>query len=252
LRPEQSLNIELGLRGKTTSLEMNWDYDMAVFQLERDDYIMSTAGQYSLPVNGTLEQYQNIGGMRSRGFELSLNSDRARQVSMNVAYTYLRSEFTKYDNFNLLLGNRYGTYVADCSTLNPATQYCLQPMDLAGKIVPRTPMHHLNTSLDYRPAHGWTITGEMDAYSSYYADEPNMIKIDQRTIFNTILRYDTKFSGENKATFFLRIDNLLEEDYYHTARGSSDGNRDGKFDAEDISLVVNPGRVWTSGVSVQF
>lgn len=253
LRPEQSLNMELGLRGRANWGGVDWDFDAAIFQLERDDYIMSSAGQYSLPVNGELEQYQNIGGMRSRGFELAMNSDRERKVAVNVAYTYLLSEFTRYDNFNLLLGNRYGTYVADCSALIlPAAQYCLQPMNLTGNVIPRTPQHHLNLSLDYRPARGWTVTGEMDAYSSYYVDEPNTIEIGARTVFNALLRYDTRFGAANKASFFVRVDNVFDEHYYNTARGSSDGNKDGVFDAEDISIVVNPGRVWTAGLSVQF
>lgn len=252
LDPEQSLNMEIGLRGQTNWHGVLWNYDAAVFQLERDDYIMSSAGQYSLTVAGEQEQYQNIGGMRSRGLELSLNSDPARDVSMNIAYTYLRSEFTKYDNFNLLLGNRYGRYAADCATFNPVTQYCIQSMDLAGNWVPRTPKHHLNASMDYRPVSGLTLTGEMDAYSSYYADETNFIKIDARTVFNAMVRYDTKFDSIKRASFFLRVDNVFEESYFNTARGSSDGNKDGVFDAEDISIVVNPGRVWTAGVSMQF
>lgn len=252
LDPEQSLNMEIGLRGQASWHGVMWNYDAAVFQLERDDYIMSSAGQYSLPVTGEQEQYQNIGGMRSRGLELSLNSDPERDVSLNFAYTYLRSEFTKYDNFNLLLGNRYGRYAADCATFNPVTQYCIQSMDLAGKWVPRTPKHHLNASVDYRPVSGLTLTGEMDAYSSYYADETNFINIDARTVFNAMIRYDTKFDSIKRASFFLRIDNVFEESYFNTARGSSDGNKDGVFDAEDISVVVNPGRVWTAGVSMQF
>ena len=259
LRPEQSLNLELGFRGKTAWSDVSWDYDVAVFQLERNDYIMSSVGQYSIPASGEQAQYQNIGGMRSRGLELSLNSDPSRDVWMNVSYTYLNSEFTDYKNFMLLLGNRYRTYNPDCSTLNPATQYCLLPMDLTGNTVPRTPEHHLNTTVNYRPAAGWTLSGEMDAYSKYYADEPNFNTIGDHTVFNMMVRYDTKFGASNSASFFVRIDNLLDERYFNTARGNYDNASpgtgdvaDGIFNMEDISIVVNPGRVWTAGVSVRF
>jgi iron complex outermembrane receptor protein len=259
LRPEQSLNLELGLRGTGTIGGVGWDYDVAVFQLERNDYIMSSVGQYSIPASGEQAQYQNIGGMRSRGLEFSLRSDESRDVWMTVAYTYLRSEFTDYKNFMLLLGNRYRTYNADCSTLNPLTQYCLEPMDLTGNVIPRTPEHHLNTSLNYRPAPGWTLSGEVDAYSDYYADETNFVRISSRAVFNVLARYEHRFGGNNRAAYFLRVDNLFNEYYYNTARGSSDGASpgtgdvpDGVFNNEDISLVVNPGRVLTAGVSLQF
>ena len=96
------------------------------------------------------------------------------------------------------------------------------------------------------------MTGEMDAYSSYYADETNYVKIDARTVFNALLRYDTSFGKINKAAVFLRVDNVFNKDYYNAARGSGDSNNDGVVDAEDISYSVNPGRVWTAGLTMQF
>jgi iron complex outermembrane receptor protein len=97
----------------------------------------------------------------------------------------------------------------------------------------------------------WTISGEMDSQSGYYADELNRVKIDPRTTFNLLANYDRK-TGENIWSFFARIDNVLDHTYYNMARGSSDANGDGVFDGEDISITVNQGRTFTTGLSLTF
>ena len=51
----------------------------------------------------------------------------------------------------------------------------------------------------------------------------------------------------------MRVDNLLDRDYYNTARSSSsDGNDDGVYDGEDLSITVNQGITYTAGMSVKF
>ncbi|MEJ2426562.1 MAG: hypothetical protein P8101_19340, partial [Candidatus Thiodiazotropha sp.] len=66
-------------------------------------------------------------------------------------------------------------------------------------------------------------------------------------------------------SLFVRVDNLLDDDYYNTARGGtgdaktldSDGDGvydayDGVYDENDVSIVVNQGRTITAGLSVNF
>ncbi|MFH0933982.1 MAG: TonB-dependent receptor, partial [Pseudomonadota bacterium] len=104
----------------------------------------------------------------------------------------------------------------------------------------------------YRPADGWTLTAEMNAQSGIYADEVNQIWIGGRTIYNLMANYEFKGEGRSKWSAFARIDNLFDRFYYSTIRGGSDGNGDGVYDAEDMSITVDPGRVWTVGVSATF
>lgn len=251
LKPEYSLNQEIGMRSRTAWFGTPVDIDVAVFQLDRSDHIQSAAGQYT---TGADNIYDNVGDMRQRGLEISLRSDPFRMWSWDLAYTYLDAEYTKYDTFNLRTAPVAGSCPAGATAVTDrfgAATACLTTLDLAGNTLPRVPNHHLNLRVSYRPAPGWLITGEADAISSYYADEPNRVKIDGREFYNLLVNYD-KDLGEQHWAFFVRVDNLLDDQYYNTARGFYDSNEDGVFDDEDISIVVNPGRIYTAGVSVDF
>lgn len=264
LEPEHAINKEIGIRSRTELFGAPTEVDVAVFQVDRTDYIMKTSGQYS-ETDGTNDMYDNIGGVRNRGLELAINSTVSPKFAWNVAYTYIDAKFTQYDNFNLLLGNRYGrTGLVDCAVLDPANSYCIEHYNNEGNEVPRVPKHHLNLSASYRPAASWKLTGEVDAISSYFADEINRVKIGGHATFNLLANYDRKIGGSDWS-FFARVDNVFDRDFYNTARGGtgdaktvdSDGDGiydtyDGVYDENDISIVVNQGRTYTAGLSVHF
>ncbi len=264
LEPEHAINLEIGYRTKAELFGAEADLDVAIFQINRKDYIMSTSGQYS-ESDGTTEYYDNIGGMRNRGLEVALSSAFSPTLSWNVAYTYLDAKYTQYDNFNLLLGNRYGRNgLVDCADLDPNNSYCVEHYDNEGNTVPRTPKHHLNLGLSYKLATHWSVTGEMDATSSYYVDEINEVEVDGHETFNLLVNYDRAF-GKSNWSFFARVDNLFDEDYYNTARGGTGDSKtvdsdndgvydayDGQYDENDISIVVNQGRTYTAGLTVNF
>lgn len=270
LKPEQAINKEIGLRSKTELFGIPWDLDLAIFRIDRDDYIMASVGQYGGVPAGEQQQFQNIGGMRSQGLELALRSDPSRKWWTSIAYTYLDAKFTDYKNFNLLLGNRYGGYFDSTTEGNadgicapgeydPARNYCIERRDNTGNVVPRVPRHHLNVALNYRATPRWTLTGEMDAISSYYADEVNLVNIGGHATFNLMTQYDLKFGNNQTWSFFARIDNLFDRRFYNTARGNYDsasigtgGVPDGRLTDEDISIVVNPGRTFTLGIEAVF
>ncbi len=240
LRPEYSLNTEIGLRAKTMWNGVPVDLDAALFQLDRKDHIQATAGQYTT-ITGN--RYDNVGDMRSRGLELTLRSDPQRTWSWDAAYTYLDAVYTRYDTFYLLTcaATSHGSCISWNSTL----------FNNDGNQVPRVPHHHLNLSLHYRPSTYWTVSGEMDATSGYYVDEINRVEIDGYETYNLLLNYERKVNG-NLWSLFARVDNLFDKRYYNTARGNYDANYDGVYNAEDISIVVNQGRTWTLGLALQF
>lgn len=252
LIPETTDNIELGMRRKTEMFGSPVELDMALFQLDRKDHIQASGGQYSTSADSI---YDNIGDMRSQGLELSIFSEINERWSWNLGYTNLNAFYTSYDNFNLQLEPIAGACPAGATPVTggfpPAVINCLMPYNNTDNIVPRTPDHHINLNVSMRPSSAWTITGEMDAISSYYADEINQEKIDGHQTFNLLVNYEKK-SGGIKWSAFGRIDNLLNEQYYNTARGTSDGNDDGVYNAEDLSIVVNQGRTITLGVSGEF
>jgi iron complex outermembrane receptor protein len=243
LKPEHSYNAEVGLRAKTELFGIPLDTDVAVFQIDRKDFILNTGGQYQSTTGATLtnalEQYQNIGGVRNRGLEASIKTDAREVWSGDMAYTYLHAIFTRNDTYWMSMGSR--------SVPLPSVLY-----NNTGNVVPRTPRHKLNLTSRYRPADGWTFTGEMNTQSGIYADEVNIVWVGGRTVYNLMANYEFKREQGMKWSAFARIDNLFDRYYYSTIRGGSDGNGDGVYDAEDMSITVNPGRVWTVGASLSF
>ncbi|MCU7836925.1 MAG: TonB-dependent receptor [gamma proteobacterium symbiont of Taylorina sp.] len=259
LEAETSLNLEIGVRMNTSLFDIDHDFDVSIFELTRDDHIQATAGQYT---TGADNIYDNIGDVRNRGLELAINSDIRKMVSWDIAYTYLNAKYAKYDNFNLQTEPVNGICVSPGSTPvygRGGVTNCLTAYDNEGNYIPRTPDHALNAIVRVRPAQHWTISTEMQAQSSYYVDEINQEKIGGRAIFNIWANYDRKI-GNADWSFFARIDNLFDRYYYNTARGYRDSNYvspeqpdgDGYYNEEDLSIVVNPGIVFSAGLSVRF
>jgi iron complex outermembrane receptor protein len=240
LVPEKSWNYEVGMRARTELLGIPLDTDVAVFQLDRNNFILNTGGQYqTTPTAEGVEQYQNIGGVRNRGLELGVKTDSRQTWSGDVAYTYLRAIFTRNDSYWMAMGSR--------NTPLPSVYY-----NNTGNTVPRTPKHKINISTRYKPTSAWTVTGEMNAQSGIYADEVNVVWVGGRTVYNLMANYEIKTEKEMKWSAFARIDNVFNRYYYSTIRGSSDSDGNGVYNAEDPSITVNPGRVWTMGLSLVF
>jgi iron complex outermembrane receptor protein len=65
------------------------------------------------------------------------------------------------------------------------------------------------------------------------------------------LDYKTQIYGYN-TSFYARVDNLLDKTYYNNARAYGDGNGDGTYDEEDLSITVNEGRTINFGIQVKF
>jgi iron complex outermembrane receptor protein len=239
LKPEVTTSFDIGVRGKSDAFGLNHNYEIGLFVMDRNDYIMSSSGQYSsIDYLGDRAQYQNIGGMRNSGLELSLQSELSDQLMSRLAYTYIDAKYTKYDNFNLNLGSTYGSYITE-------------HYNLKGNHVPRVPKHHFNVSFDYKPTSSFTITPEVDAITSIYADELNRFKIPGHAVFNLNLDYKTKVYGYD-TSFYARVDNLLDKWYYNNARASGDGDSNGVYNKEDISITVNEGRTINLGIQVKF
>jgi iron complex outermembrane receptor protein len=121
-----------------------------------------------------------------------------------------------------------------------------------GKTVPRSPKHRLNLTTKYRYTDALSFSAEANAQSGSYADDVNVVWVEGRTVYNLMANYEIKREQGTKISLFARIDNLFDRFYYNTIRGTGDSNGDGVYNAEDPSIVVNPGRVWTAGLTVVF
>lgn len=234
LVPEKSYNYELGYR----ILNNGISYDVAIFQIDREDFIMKTSGNYGGSSSTDTDMWDNVGGAKHRGIELAINGNLTQKLSFNLAYTYLDAKYTKYNSYGIDLDGSTSTSV-------------ITFFDVTGNVIPRTSKHQLNLITDYQATNALKLTAEVNAKSQYFADDLNQLEIDSRAILNLGVDYSTKVSGY-PLNMFVRVDNILDEQYYNTARSSSDRNSDGVFDYEDLSITVNPGRVYTAGLSVKF
>ncbi|MEJ2380605.1 MAG: TonB-dependent receptor [Gammaproteobacteria bacterium] len=244
LKAERALNMELGLRLKLRLFGVAHDADLSLFQINRRDYIDASNGLYV-----GQGQFENIGGVRNRGLELSLRSDPARRVVWDLAYTYIDARYTQYPNYQLMTANP--AYNPACHGPSCPPEYLTTTYDNTGNRVPRVPRHHLNIKVYVKPADGWMVTTEADYSTDYYADELNRLKVGGHTVVNLLASYARKTHGANWAVFG-RVDNLFDEFYYNTARAFYDSNGDSRYNAEDMSIVVNQGRTYTAGVSARF
>jgi len=240
LKPETAWNKEVGLRGKREILGTSVDMDIAIYQLDRDDFILNTGGQYqTTPTASGTEQYQNIGGVRNRGLEAGFKTDGRQTLSADLAYTYLNAVFTRYNDYWMAMGSR--------SAPQPSVHY-----NNTGNVVPRSPKHRLNFTTKYRLDPAFTLTAEMNAQSGSYGDEVNKVWVEGRAIYNVMANYEIKQAGGNKFAFFARVDNLFDRFYFRQVRGSGDSNGDNVYNQEDPSIIVDPGRVWTVGMTATF
>jgi len=251
LTPEEAINMELGIRTRTALFGTPLDIDIAIFQIDRKDFIQSSSGLYS---TGPDNMWENVGDVRNRGLELAIQTDAQDTFSWELAYTYLNAKYSKYDNFLLHvepIGNACPAGYTPVIGWGGTVSDCYTSYDNTGNYVPRVPKHKVNLIGRYRPTSNWIITGEMTASSPYFADEINQEDISGHTVFNLLVNYDREV-GNSTWSFFARVDNLFDKYYYNTARASGDSNDNGVYNEEDLSIVVNQGRTLSAGISVSF
>ncbi len=238
LKPEHAKNYEIGLRGAINNI----NYEASAFRIDRKEFIMKTAGNYGSVDSTITDMWANIGGAKHQGLELAMNAKINDHFSYNLAYTYLNAKYTKYDNFGIHFDNDHNGRV----NAGEVVYY-----DVSGNIIPRTSKHNLNFILDYQHNSNIKLSTEYSKKSDYYADDLNKIEIDGQEAVNILAEYKAKMGNVSYA-FFARIDNLFDNQYYNTARASSDRDENLIFNAEDLSLTVNQGRTYTAGLSIKF
>jgi len=234
---EKTYNYELGYRGK----EGLFTYDIAIYQLDRDDMITRNGGNYVGDTANPI-MYGNFADARNRGLEFSLNSDRTQAFHFAFNYTYLDAEYTRYDDYQLILDSNGGARGGD---------YVEGTYDLSGNSVPRTSKHTVYMEGNYQATANWLLTAGLNYRSSQYADEMNQIKLGGYSLFDLRTQYNTHVFGLD-VELFAKVDNLFDKQYFMMPRATGDRNKDNAFDIGDMGLTVNPGRTWLMGLSAKF
>jgi iron complex outermembrane receptor protein len=232
IKTQKSITYEIGTRGVLPIADNFLDYEISIFQMDTKDIIGYEDGTYSMSVGGS-SITTNIGDSRNRGLEVSLKSDSSKDLSFNLAYTYLKAEYTKH---NLLSYSR-GTLIGD--------------FDVVGNELPRTPNHMLDIYTTYKATSDLRFISEIYAKSKYYADETNQIEMPGYAYMNLQARYNTNIR-DHKFEFFVKVNNIFDKQYYKTAYFTSDRSGDGTFDNEDPTITVDPGREYYAGIKYTF
>ena len=184
-------NYELGLRARPTS----WlDGELALFRADVSDDIFSVS-----PTGTTGLSFQNVGGTRRQGVEVSLASRPAAGLEARLSYTYTEATFR--DNLELATPR----LTAGCAA-SPCTQTVR-----AGNDLPLVPRHRLNASLDYRLASwlGLWLGASYVGPQRLRGDEGNVErKLTDYVVVNAGLR--ARWKG---LTAFVTINNLLNNEY---------------------------------------
>jgi iron complex outermembrane receptor protein len=235
---EETYNYELGYRSQNGFLT----YDIAIFQLDRDDMITRNGGNYVADPNTRLNpiMFGNFADVRNRGLEFSANSDKSKEFSFEVGYAYLDSKYKRYDEYKLILTDP-----------NTGDDYVEGNYNLAGNTVPRTSKHTINLEGNYRATENWMLTADLMYRSSQYADEMNEIKVGGYSVTNLRTRYNTNLYGFD-TEFYGKIENVFDKQYFMMPRATGDRNEDGIYDIGDMGLTVNPGRTFLIGLNVKF
>ena len=233
LKPTKTYNYEIGIRGKQTLFGNRTSFMASLFQIDTNDIISRELGTY---YRNSLS-YQNVGNAKSQGLELSSSSDRSKTASYQLSYTYLESEYTKHDPF---------TVGADSDGDGNDDIY-----DIVGNSLPRTPNHTLSLFINYKASSKLKLITEIYAKSDFFADETNLVKIQGHAFMNLQARYNIP-AQRNKLEVFAKINNVFDNQYYRTAYLHSDRDGDEVLTGEDVSIFVDPGRVYYLGAKYTF
>lgn len=191
----------LGLRASTSrqgEIGIKWQADgqrleAALFDADSHDEVVPQSNNAGRTV------YQNVNGVRRRGFELGWRGGFLGQVGTpaqgggsrieaGLAYTWLDAYFG--DAFV----NAQGQTVA------------------AGNRLPGTARHSLSAELAWRPLAPLTLGAEMRVDSRVYADDLNTQAAPGYAIFNLRAGYEFRI-GPTRVYLFGRIDNVTDRRY---------------------------------------
>lgn len=141
LSPEESKNIEIGLRGHAGS----WSYDTSYYHSTISHYLVTQ--EFQNTAGNDIERTTNAGQVTVEGLESVVEyAPKNAQWRAGFTHTYARNI---YDSFVSSDGN------------------------FSGNELRRSPRHHFNARLAWLPIHKLTVELEGDFYSSYFSDDEN-------------------------------------------------------------------------------
>lgn len=177
LKPEKFRNIEAGVKW---SVKPNLLLTAAIFQLDR------TNAQAPDPVNPGFVVLS--GKTRTKGAELQLAGDLAKNWHVNLGYTYLDGK------------------IRSTTTGAPA-----------GRIMEQVPKHQFAAWTRYDFTSQFGLGAGLVHSSKQYASLSNAVVLPSYTRVDLAAYFDVN----EKVSFQLNVENLFDEDYYPSAHGDN-------------------------------
>jgi len=191
IEEEESVNIDLGYRFNTANMALT----ATVYYVDYDNKIEDITASAGDIFDVGQSYASNVGGVESKGIELSALYMLNKSWKVSGTYTYTNSEYTE-----------------DVNGLN-----------LEGNQVPFLPENMLNLALDYNK-NGYSFGINAKFNNGIYGTRDNLEKIDNYTLANLYIGYNktVKDSFIKDVNVLMSVSNLLDEDYLATAGSFGD------------------------------
>ena len=177
LKPEYGELYEAGQRLRFMQQRLEWS--AAVFQIEKRNVARSIGG-------GNFDQ---IGKLRSRGFETELHGRPTSNLNLDLGYGYTKALFLDY--------------------------FTNAGVNLSGKIPRRAPRHTVNASAEYVWQNGFALMGGGQLASDQFINDNDTVGFSTYELLNAAVTYT-----RGRIRYGLNFSNLTDREYWTSSLGN--------------------------------
>jgi len=224
-----SKTIEAGVRGKI-SRDLGWNAAVYNIDLSDDIQFISSGG-----AGVNTGYFDNIGDTRRRGLEVG-TTYAAGDLLLHANYSYIKATYESA--FTINSPNNSSADAFDDIQVTP------------GDSIPGIPEHLFKLRADYAFFEKWSSGITLNYFSDQYArgDENNQDATGKIGGY-TLVNFDMRYQASNAFQVFLKIDNLLDQDYETLGVLGENFFINGNFDAstarsEQFRSVGAPRGAW--------
>ena len=177
LEPEYGELYEAGQRLRL--MQQRLELSAAVFQIEKRNVARSIGG-------GNFDQ---IGKLRSRGFETELHGRPASNLNLDLGYGFTKAVFADY--------------------------FTNAGVNLSGKIPRRAPRHTVNLSAEYVWQNGFALMGGGQVVSDQFINDTDTVGFSAYELLHAAVTYTN-----GRVRYGLNFSNLTDREYWTSSLGN--------------------------------
>lgn len=177
LKPEYGELYEAGQRLRLFQQRLEWS--ASVFQIQKRNVARSIGG-------GNFDQ---IGKLRSRGFETELHGRPTYNLNLDLGYGYTRALFLDY--------------------------FTNAGVNLSGKVPRRAPRHTVNLSAEYVWSNGFAVMAGGQVVSDQFINDNDTVGFSTYELINAGVTYT-----KGRIRYGLNLTNLTDREYWTSSLGN--------------------------------